>query len=46
MAKKHGANPKDIADQVEASELTLVQIWDAYWDHLRGRKGRTSRTAW
>jgi integrase len=36
-AKKHGANPKTIADQVEASELTLGQVWDRYVSDLLGR---------
>lgn len=36
-AKKHGANPKAISDAVEASELTLGQIWDRYVKDLMGR---------
>jgi len=29
-AKRHGANPKHIGDRVEASELTMKDIWDGY----------------
>ena len=37
VAKKHGANPKKIAEKVEASELTFGQVWDGYLKDLRGR---------
>lgn len=37
VAKKHGANPKKVADKVEASELTFGQVWDSYLKHLRDR---------
>ena len=37
IAKLHGANPKSIADRVEASELTMGQIWSSYIDDLLGR---------
>jgi len=33
----HGANPKDIAVQIEASELTFRQVWDQYAGHLTSR---------
>lgn len=37
FAKLHGANPKADADRVEASELTMGQIWDRYLkDHNGG----------
>ena len=36
-AKKHGANPKAIADRIEASELTLGQVWNQYVSDLTGR---------
>ncbi|MBG6075373.1 tyrosine-type recombinase/integrase [Polaromonas sp. CG_9.11] len=36
-AKKHRANPKSIADRIEASELTLGQVWDEYIKDLTGR---------
>lgn len=37
VAKLHGANPKAVADRVEASELTMGQIWDRYLKDLKGR---------
>ena len=37
VAITHGANPKDIAIQIEASELTLGQVWDQYAGHLTSR---------
>lgn len=37
VAVKHGANPKKIADEVEASELTLGMVWDRYIADLKGR---------
>ena len=33
-AKKHGANPKKVAEDIEAAELTLGMIWDRYIKHL------------
>lgn len=36
-AKKHGANPKKIAEEVEASELTMEDVWDGYLKHLKTR---------
>jgi len=36
-AKKHGANPKSIAERIEASELTMGQVWDQYISDLTGR---------
>ena len=38
LAKKHGANPKDVADQIEASELTFGQVWDTYLNYLRSKQ--------
>lgn len=38
VARKHGTNPKKIADKIEASELTLGQVWDLYLDHLTKRQ--------
>lgn len=37
-AKLHGANPKDIEEQLELSELTLKQIWDSYLHDLMTRE--------
>ena len=37
MAKKHGANPKGIADKVDAAELTFRQVWDDYITDLKAR---------
>ena len=36
-AKKHGANPKTIGARIEASELTLGQVWEQYIADLTGR---------
>jgi len=36
-AKKHGANPKVIGERVEASELSLGQVWNQYIKDLTGR---------
>ena len=36
-AKKHGANPRDVAEQVEASELTLGDVFTRYRHHLTSR---------
>ena len=36
-AIKHGANPKDIVDQIEASELTMKMVWSRYVADLTGR---------
>lgn len=36
-AKKHGANPKDIAQAIDAAEITLGQVFDIYEAHLKGR---------
>ena len=36
VAKKHLANPKNVSDRIEASELTLGQVWDANLAHLKG----------
>ncbi|MGE4240745.1 tyrosine-type recombinase/integrase [Ramlibacter sp.] len=38
VARKHGTNPKKIADKVEAAELTFGQVWDAYIKHLLERE--------
>jgi integrase len=38
LAKKHGANPKDITDEIEASELTLEQVWDSYLKFLKSKQ--------
>ena len=38
QAKKHGANPKDIADEIEASEWTMSQVWDAYLKYLKTKQ--------
>jgi len=43
IAKKHGANPKDIQEQIEAAELSMGQIWDRYIDHLRNRQVRPAK---
>jgi hypothetical protein len=37
VAVKHGAKPKKIADEVQASELTLGMVWDRYIADLKGR---------
>lgn len=37
VAVRHGTNPKKIADRIEASELTLGQVWSSYIDDLLGR---------
>lgn len=37
IAKKHGANPKNIAETIEAAELTLGQVWSQYIKDLTGR---------
>ncbi|PHM20523.1 MAG: hypothetical protein CK604_06250 [Curvibacter sp. PD_MW3] len=36
-ALKHGTNPNRIAEEVEASELTLGMVWDFYIADLKGR---------
>ena len=36
-AKKHRANPKNVAEKVEASELTLGQVFTSYRKHLTNR---------
>ena len=36
-AKKHGANPRDVAEQIEASELTLEDVFTRYRHHLTSR---------
>ena len=45
VAKKHGANPKKIADKVEASELTFGQVWDGYLKHLKERSEPIKRNS-
>jgi integrase len=37
IAKAHGVNPKDIEESIEASELTLGQVFARYLKHLKGR---------
>lgn len=37
IAKKHGANPKHVAERIEAAELTLGQVWNQYIADLTGR---------
>ncbi|MCX7139833.1 MAG: tyrosine-type recombinase/integrase [Proteobacteria bacterium] len=37
IAKFHGTNPKNVADQIDAAELTLGEIWNKYEEHLRNR---------
>ena len=37
IAKKHGANPKNIAETIEAAELSLGQVWNRYTKDLTGR---------
>ena len=37
-AKRHGANPKGLLDQAEASELTMKDIWDRYLAHLLAKQ--------
>jgi len=44
-AKKHGANPKKIADTIEASELTMGQIWDNYLSFLTKRSEPIKRNS-
>ncbi len=36
-AKQHGVNPRDVAVQVEASELTLGDVFTRYRNHLTSR---------
>lgn len=43
LAKKHGANPKGIADKVDAAELTFRQVWDDYITDLKARDTPPSR---
>ncbi len=38
LAKVHGANPKGIADEIEASELTMGQVWDTYLKFLKSKQ--------
>ena len=37
IARKHGVNPKVIGERIEASELTLGQVWDQNIADLTGR---------
>lgn len=37
MAKKHDANPKVVGERIEASELSLGQVWNQYIADLTGR---------
>jgi integrase len=37
VAKKHGANPKVVGERIEASELSLGQVWNQYIADLTGR---------
>ncbi len=37
LAKKHGTNPKNVTETIEASELTLGQVWNQYIKDLTGR---------
>lgn len=37
VAKKHGANPRSVDEQIEASELTLGQVFDQYESYLKSR---------
>jgi len=37
VAKKHGVNPKVIGQRIEASELSLGQVWNQYIADLTGR---------
>lgn len=38
LAKKHGMNPKDVSDQIEASELTLGDVWETYLKFLKSKQ--------
>ena len=38
LAKKHGMNPKDVCDQIEASELTFGQVWETYLKYLKSKQ--------